>query len=84
MKPHLFMFDEATSALDTETEKKVFESLKKVTTGKTCLSIAHRLSTIIDNDQIYVFSEGKVIEQGSYKELVDKGGFFYRLERGQH
>ena len=78
------MFDEATSALDTETEKNVFESLKKVTAGKTSLSIAHRLSTIIDNDQIYVFSEGEVIEQGTYKELVDKGGFFYRLERGQH
>lgn len=80
----MFMFDEATSALDTETEKNVFESLKKVTAGKTSLSIAHRLSTIIDNDQIYVFSEGEVIEQGTYKELVDKGGFFYRLERGQH
>lgn len=84
MNPNMFMFDEATSALDTETEKNVFESLKKVTAGKTSLSIAHRLSTIIDNDQIYVFSEGEVIEQGTYKELVDKGGFFYRLERGQH
>ena len=47
------------------------------------MSIAHRLSTIVDNDEIYVFSDGEVIEQGTYEELVNKGGFFYRLERGQ-
>jgi ABC-type transport system involved in Fe-S cluster assembly fused permease/ATPase subunit len=45
----------------------VFEALKKVTVGKTSMSIAHRLSTIVDNDEIYVFSDGEIIEQGTYE-----------------
>jgi ABC-type transport system involved in Fe-S cluster assembly fused permease/ATPase subunit len=82
--PQVFFLDEATSALDVETEKAVFESLNKISRGKTSISIAHRLSTIIDANKIIVFHEGKIIEEGTYEELTEQKGYFYRLERGQN
>ena len=76
-KPKILMFDEATSALDNITQKKVSESLD----GLKCtrIVIAHRLSTIRHCDRIICLDKGKIIEDGTYEELIAKGGFFAEL-----
>ena len=80
-KPKILMFDEATSALDNITQKKVSEALN----GLKCtrIVIAHRLSTIRHCDRIIVLDGGKIIEDGSYDELLAKGGFFAELVERQ-
>ena len=80
-KPSILMFDEATSALDNITQKKVSEALN----GLKCtrIVIAHRLSTIRHCDRIIVLDGGKIIEDGSYEELLAKGGFFAELVERQ-
>ena len=78
----MVLLDESTSALDADTEKIVFENLKKPLKGKTSISIAHRLSTIEDADRVIVMRDGKIIEQGGYKELMSKKENFYRLAQG--
>lgn len=80
-KPKILMFDEATSALDNMTQKKVSEALDKM--GCTRIVIAHRLSTIRRCDRILVLDGGGVIEEGSYEELIAKGGFFAELVERQ-
>ena len=76
-KPKILMFDEATSALDNLTQKTVSESLD----GLKCtrIVIAHRLSTIRQCDRIIVLDKGKIIEDGTYDELIRNGGFFAEL-----
>ena len=71
------MFDEATSALDNLTQKKVSQSLD----GLKCtrIVIAHRLSTIKQCDRIIVLDKGKIIEDGKFDELIEKGGYFADL-----
>jgi len=76
---NLLILDEATSNLDQESEKIVQDTLEILMKGKTTLVIAHRLSTIRNADQIFVLREGKVIESGSYNELLQKQGEFTRL-----
>jgi len=80
--PSVLILDEATSALDAENEKTVQEALDKIMTGKTSVIVAHRISTIKDADEILVFSEGQIIERGTYQELTEMQGAFYKLERG--
>ncbi|CAD8092756.1 unnamed protein product [Paramecium primaurelia] len=79
---NLLLLDEATSALDAESEQLVQNSLNQLMQGKTTIAIAHRISTIKDSDVIYVFEEGKIVEQGSYQQLVNQKGSFYKLEQG--
>lgn len=76
-KPKILMFDEATSALDNLTQKTVSESLD----GLKCtrIVIAHRLSTIRQCDRIIVLDKGKIIEDGKFDELIEKGGYFAEL-----
>lgn len=76
-KPKILMFDEATSALDNLTQKTVSESLD----GLKCtrIVIAHRLSTIKQCDRIIVLDKGKIVEDGTYNELIEKGGYFAEL-----
>ena len=76
-KPKILMFDEATSALDNRTQKQVSEALDAM--GCTRIVIAHRLSTIRHCDRILVLDGGSVIEDGTYDELIDRGGFFAEL-----
>jgi len=76
--PKIFIFDEATSALDTKTEKLIEKSLKKLSNKNTTLVIAHRLSTVIDADKIIVLENGKIAEQGTHKELLQKNGLLRR------
>ncbi len=77
----ILILDEATSALDTITEARIQRALARLTRGRTTFIIAHRLSTIRDADCILVLDRGQVVEQGSYDELVARGGMFARLAR---
>lgn len=80
-KPKILMFDEATSALDNITQKKVSESLDQLKC--TRIIIAHRLSTIRHCDRIIVLEKGKIVEDGRYEELLEKGGYFSELVERQ-
>lgn len=77
--PDLIILDEATSALDTATERKIQESLDKLMVGRTAIIIAHRLSTIKDVDKIVVMTNGKIVEVGTWEELIQANGEFYRM-----
>ncbi|MBR4426057.1 MAG: NHLP bacteriocin export ABC transporter permease/ATPase subunit, partial [Spirochaetales bacterium] len=80
-KPQILMFDEATSALDNKTQKQVSDALDNLKC--TRIVIAHRLSTIKNCDRIIVLEGGKIIEDGTYDELVSANGFFSSLVERQ-
>lgn len=75
----ILLLDEATSALDSESERLVQQALDRLMTGRTSIIIAHRLSTIEQMDRIIVMDDGKIIEEGSHKELLSKNGYYARL-----
>lgn len=81
--PPILILDEATSALDAATEAKVQAALEEVMRGRTTLVIAHRLATIRNADRILVFDQGRVVEAGTFEELVAAGGRFAALARAQ-
>ena len=81
--PPILILDEATSALDAATEVKVSAALDEVMKGRTTFVIAHRLSTIRNATRILVFEQGRVIEGGTFDQLVAKGGRFADLARAQ-
>jgi ATP-binding cassette, subfamily B, beta-glucan exporter len=81
--PPILILDEATSALDAVTEAKLNAALDAVMQGRTTFVIAHRLSTIRNATKILVFQDGKVIESGTFDELVARGGHFADLARAQ-
>ena len=69
-KSKIILLDEATSSLDSETESKIQEAIKYLTKGRTTLVIAHRLSTVVNSHKIYVVDEGKIVANGTHKELL--------------
>ena len=75
----VLLLDEATSALDTKSEAIVQSALEAASAGRTTIAIAHRLSTIKDAHNIVVMAEGRIVEQGTHDELVEKGGAYYKL-----
>jgi ATP-binding cassette subfamily B protein len=77
--PRIFILDEATSSIDTETETLLQDALHRLLEGRTSFVIAHRLSTIRNADIILVVHDGKIIERGTHKELMDKHGHYYKL-----
>lgn len=81
--PKLIIFDEATSALDSASEKLVQKVTEHLIRQCTTVMVAHRLSTIKEADMICVMEDGKIIEKGSYEELLDKKGHFYKLKKLQ-
>ncbi len=82
--PPILILDEATSALDTESEKLIQAALHELSEERTTLVIAHRLATIRNADRIIVVTKDGIAEQGSYDELLERGGVFARLHRIQY
>jgi ABC-type multidrug transport system fused ATPase/permease subunit len=80
----ILVLDEATSSIDTETEGLVQEGIHVLMEGKTALVIAHRLSTIQDVDTIFVLHKGRLVEQGSHDELLEKDGIYRHLYQLQY
>ena len=79
----ILVLDEATSALDTESERLIQDALTRLMRDRTTLVIAHRLSTIEHADQIAVMEQGRIIELGTHRELIDRGGQYAALHRMQ-
>jgi len=81
--PDILILDEATSNVDTLTEIYIQKAMKTLLEGRTSFVIAHRLSTIRNADLILVMNHGKIIEKGTHKELLEKGGFYAELYKSQ-
>lgn len=81
--PAIMIFDEATSALDSATEKAIQGELREIAKDRTTLVIAHRLSTIIDADEILVLDLGRIVERGTFRDLLDQDGKFAQMWRLQ-
>lgn len=77
--PKILILDEATAAMDTETERNIQNSITSLKNGRTTIAIAHRLSTLRDADKLAVIEEGECIEFGTYNELMEKQGAYYKL-----
>lgn len=81
--PKILVLDEATSSIDTETEQMIQYAINKLLEGRTSFIIAHRLSTIRSADRILVIKDGQMIEEGNHRELMRRGGYYYRLYTNQ-
>jgi len=77
--PSILIFDEATSALDSKTENAIQAELEQAAVGRTALIIAHRLSTVMNADEILVLDGGHVIERGTHRALIERGGTYARM-----
>ena len=75
----ILILDEATSSVDTKTEKEIQRALLKLMERRTSFLIAHRLSTIRDADRILVIGDGRILEQGSHRQLMEQKGPYYRM-----
>lgn len=82
--PSIVILDEATSSIDTESEKAIQNAMKELLANRTSFVVAHRLSTIVDADQIIVLSHGRIVEQGTHKELMKLRGYYYELASSQN
>jgi ATP-binding cassette subfamily B protein len=81
--PRILILDEATSSLDTQSERLIQDAFVRLSAGRTTFAIAHRLSTIIHADQILVFEKGRIVERGTYGDLLALNGAFARLHAAQ-
>ena len=81
--PRILVLDEATSSIDTVTEKAIQEAIDTIIRGRTSFVIAHRLSTVVDADIILAVRDGRIVEQGTHRELMQKRGYYYQLYRQQ-
>lgn len=82
--PEILILDEATSALDSVSERLIQASLEKLSVGRTVIAIAHRLSTIAKADKVVVLEQGRIVEQGSYQELVEQRGELWKYHQMQY
>lgn len=76
-------FDEATNSLDANNERRIMKNLNKLFHGKTVVIVAHRLSTVRIADNIIVMDQGKIVEQGTHEQLIEKRGKYYGLIKKQ-
>ena len=81
--PSMLILDEATSSIDTRTEMQVQDAFRRLMKGRTTFIVAHRLSTIREADVILVMRDGRIVEQGSHRELLDRNGFYRELYDSQ-
>ena len=81
--PSILILDEATSSVDTYSEQLIQRATEKITEGRTSIIIAHRLATIKKADKIIVMDAGKIVESGTHKELLQKGGYYSNLYEAQ-
>lgn len=81
--PPMLILDEATSSIDARTEIKIQKAFKEMMNGRTSFIVAHRLSTIREADLILVMENGKIVEQGTHEQLLQKGGYYYDLYNSQ-
>lgn len=81
--PKILILDEATSALDSESENLIQEALERLMVGRTTVIIAHRLSTVVNCDEIIVMSDGRIVEQGPHRVLLEKDGDYKNLYQAQ-
>ena len=81
--PPMLILDEATSSIDTSTEIRIQKAFNRMMSGRTSFIVAHRLSTISEADVILVMKNGRIIEQGSHNELLEKKGFYHELYNSQ-
>ncbi len=79
----ILVLDEATSALDSEVEQAIQENLYALMEGKTVIAVAHRLSTIAAMDRLVIMDQGVIVEQGTHRELLDRGGLYATLWQRQ-
>jgi ATP-binding cassette subfamily B protein len=79
----IILLDEATAALDSESEQAIHEALVRLMTGRTVIAIAHRISTLTAFDRIVVLDRGRIIEDGSFAELLRRGGLFNKMYSSQ-
>jgi subfamily B ATP-binding cassette protein MsbA len=77
--PRILLLDEATSSLDTESERLVQEALQRLMEGRTTFVVAHRLSTIQRADRILVLDKGKLVEEGTHAQLMERSGLYHYL-----
>lgn len=82
-RPKILLLDEATSSLDPENERLVQEALERASRGRTMVVVAHKLSTVRNADVIFVFGDGKILEQGSHSELLKQNGVYWRMCKSQ-
>jgi ATP-binding cassette subfamily B protein len=82
-RPEVLIFDEATSHLDTATERAIQENLKTALRGQTVVLVAHRLSTIKEADVIYVLRQGRVVEEGTHRQLLARHAWYADLWHAQ-
>ena len=82
--PKILVLDEATSSVDTETEKMIQTAISRLLRGRTSFIVAHRLSTIVGSDRILVIDNGKVIEAGKHRQLIEEKGYYYKLYTNQY
>ena len=81
--PEILLLDEATSALDYKNEKLVQDAINRISKGKISITVAHRLSTVVNADRILMLDKGKLVEQGSHRELMAKKSAYYKLVNSQ-
>jgi len=77
--PNIYLFDDCLSAVDTETEEEILGNLRKLSKGKTTILVSHRVSAAMNADKIIVLEDGKILQQGTHSQLIEKDGYYKEL-----